>query len=68
MKKIIKIEGMHCSHCLTRVTNALAALGLKANAKLPEGIAIVEGADVEDAKLKETVEDLGFDVVSIESH
>ncbi len=67
MKKIIKIEGMHCSHCLTRVTNALAALGLKADAKLPEGIAIVEGADVEDAKLRETVEDLGFDVVSIEN-
>lgn len=67
MKKIIKIEGMHCSHCLTRVTSALASLGLKANATLPEGVATVEGAEIDDAKLKETVEDLGFDVVSIEN-
>lgn len=67
MKKIIKIEGMHCSHCLTRVTNALAALGLKANATLPEGAATVEGADIDDAKLREAVEDLGFDVISIEN-
>lgn len=67
MKKTIKIEGMHCPHCLTRVTNALAALGLKANATLPEGIATVEGADVDDAKLREVVEDLGFDVVSIDT-
>ena len=65
MKKVIKIEGMHCAHCLTRVTNALAALGLKANAALPNGTATVEGPDVDDAKLKEVVEDLGFDVVSI---
>ncbi len=67
MKKIIKIEGMHCSHCLTRVTSALAALGLSANATLPDGVATVEGADIDDAKLRETVEDLGFDVVSIEN-
>lgn len=67
MKKIIKIEGMHCSHCLTRVTNALASLGLKANATLPDGIATVEGAELDDAKLREAVEDLGFDVVSIEN-
>ena len=66
MKKVIKIEGMHCSHCATRVCNALAELGLTANVKLPEGTATVEGADVADAKLKEAVEDLGFDVVSIE--
>lgn len=67
MKKNIKIEGMHCSHCLARVTNALAALGVTANATLPEGVATVEGADIDDAKLREVIGDLGFDVVSIDT-
>ena len=66
MKKTIKIEGMHCSHCLTRVTNALSALGVKANATLPDGIATVEGDNIpEDNVLRETIEDLGFDVLEI---
>lgn len=66
MKKTIKIDGMHCSHCLTRVSNALAALGLKANVTLPDGIAVVEGDNIPDDKvLRDTVEDLGFDVLEI---
>ena len=28
MKKTLKIEGMHCSHCSGRVEKALAELGL----------------------------------------
>ncbi len=66
MKKTIKIEGMHCSHCLTRVTNALSELGVKANATLPDGIATVEGDSIpEDKVLREAIEDLGFDVTEI---
>lgn len=66
MKKTIKIEGMHCSHCLTRVANALAELGLKANVTLADGIATVEGDNIpEDKVLRDAVEDLGFEVVEI---
>lgn len=65
MKKIIKIEGMHCSHCSGRVTKALEALGLSVSVSLPEGTAQVEGNLPSDAILKAAVEDLGFDVISI---
>lgn len=64
--KTIKIEGMHCSHCSGRVTKALEALGLNVNVDLQSGIATVDSANMpEDAALRETVEDLGFDVVEI---
>lgn len=65
--KTIKIEGMHCSHCTARVENALKALGLTVSVNLESGTATVDGANIpEDAILRETVEDLGFDVISIE--
>ena len=66
MKKTIKIQGMHCSHCSTRVANALSALGIKADVILSDGIAAIEGDNIpDDNVLRETVEDLGFDVIEI---
>ncbi len=66
MKKIIKINGMHCSHCSTRVANALAELGLKVNVTLPDGIATVEEDSIPaDDVLRDAIEDLGFEVVEI---
>ena len=64
--KTIKIDGMHCSHCTARVEDALKALGLTVSVSLESGTATVEGANIPDATLRETVEDLGFDVISIE--
>jgi len=64
--KTIKIEGMHCEHCSGRVKNSLPALGLCVTVELKSGIATVDGADIpDDSVLRETVEDLGFDVVEI---
>ena len=64
--KTIKIEGMHCEHCSGRVKKALEALGLTVTVELKGGSATVDGANIpEDAVLKETVEDLGFDVAEI---
>ncbi len=64
--KTIKIEGMHCSHCTARVEKALAALGLDVKVDLNGGFAVVDGANIPaDEVLKETVEDLGFDVTEI---
>ncbi len=65
MKKTIKIEGMHCTHCSGRVTKALEALGVTVNVVLSENAAYVEGNLPSDDILKNTVEDLGFDVTEI---
>ena len=65
MKKTIKIEGMHCSHCSARVEKALAALGLAVTVDLAAKCAVVEGKDTADDVLRDAVEDLGFEVVSI---
>ena len=65
MKKTIKIEGMHCSHCSARVEKALAALGLTVKVDLAGKCAVVEGNDTAENELRDAVEDLGFEVVSI---
>ncbi len=66
MKKTIKIEGMHCAHCSARVESALAALGLAVSVDLKAAVAVVEADTLpEDSVLRETVEDLGFDVPEI---
>ncbi len=65
MKKIIQIEGMHCEKCSARVIKALEGMGLTANVDLTKKCAVVEGNDVSDAVLREEIEDLGFEVVSI---
>ena len=67
MKKVIKIEGMHCGGCVKRVDAALNAIdGVSATVDLATGSAVVElTKEVSDEVLRETVEDLGFDVVEI---
>lgn len=64
--KTINIEGMHCSHCTARVEKALKALGLEVTVDLGGGYATVDGVNMPaDDLLRETVEDLGFDVTLI---
>lgn len=68
MKKVMNIEGMSCSHCENRVTNALMDLeGVESVVvNLSEKTATVEADErVNDDLLKETVEDLGFEVLDI---
>lgn len=69
MKKIIKIEGMHCPHCSARVTNAFKADGIICEVDLANGLATVSGDEkkLSDAALRDTVEALGFDVVDIKA-
>ncbi len=62
--KTLKISGMSCMHCVARVEKALGAIGTSVTVSLEEGIATVEGVE-DEALLKETVEDLGFEVTSI---
>lgn len=68
MKKEIKIEGMHCAHCTARAEDALGAIDgvKKVKTDLKKGLAKIEcEADISEAVIKEAIEALGFDVVSI---
>ena len=69
MTKIIKIGGMSCGHCSARVEKALSALGdIKVSVDLKAGTATVESENIlDDAALRGSVEDLGFDSLSIEN-
>lgn len=66
MKKII-IEGMSCGHCKARVEKALSELDgiTSAVVDLEAKTAIIEG-DASDEVLRETIDDAGYDVISIE--
>lgn len=67
-KKVIKVEGMVCSHCSSRVEKALKSIkGVKAKVDLDEKCAYVEAKDgVTDQQLIDAVVEAGFEVTSIE--
>ena len=70
MKKNIMIEGMSCMHCVGRVKNALEEMeGVKEVTVDLEGksATINLEKDIEDALLKEKIEDAGYDVVEIKT-
>ncbi|KRQ86322.1 Copper chaperone CopZ [Caloramator mitchellensis] len=68
MKKKLNIEGMTCNHCVMHVKNALLEAGVDVlEVNLNGKYALVEGENLDDAKMKEAVEDAGYDVVSIEN-
>lgn len=66
MKKIT-IEGMSCGHCKARVEKALSELDGISSAvvDLESKTATIEG-DASDEVLRETIDDAGYDVISIE--
>lgn len=67
MKKII-VDGMTCGHCEKSVKDALGKLEgvttVDVNLKTKE--VKVEGDNLSDDLLRETIDDIGFDVTSIE--
>ena len=64
MKYIIKASGMSCGHCINRVRSAMLALGAEIE-KLELNDIVIE-ADTDEDTVRNAVEDLGFDVLSIE--
>lgn len=68
MKKIIKIEGMTCGHCSSRVEKALNSIeGVNATVNLKRKHAEVEVAEsFDDNILKTAVEETGYTVTGIE--
>ena len=67
MKKVLLVEGMSCGHCEKAVKNALGELeGVsKVEVNLETKKVEVEGENLVDAALKESIEDAGYDVVEI---
>ncbi len=67
MKKEIKIDGMHCDHCVARVDSALSALdGVnKVKVNLKKGIAKIECDGVDNAAIEKAISDIGFTVTEI---
>ena len=69
MQKTMKIEGMMCQHCEARVKKTLEKIEGVASAEVSHtaGTAIVElTADVDNAVLKQAVEDQDYTVLAIE--
>lgn len=68
MKKKIFLEGMSCKHCVNHVTEALNEIGAKdVEVNLDKKLAIAEiSEDITDEIIKEAIEEVGYDVVSIE--
>ncbi|MBQ7883818.1 MAG: heavy-metal-associated domain-containing protein [Phascolarctobacterium sp.] len=67
MVKQIRIDGMHCMHCVGAVKTALENLAgvTKVEVSLDEARALVEAEAISDEALREVIEDIGFDVVEI---
>lgn len=65
MEITMKIEGMQCGHCSSRVKAALEKLEGVASAEVSHenGTAVVTGDALDAAAFKTAVEDQGFDVV-----
>jgi len=70
MKKEILIEGMSCGHCSARVEKALLELdGVeKVEVDLTEKKASLKlSREISDEVFKETIDDVGYDVVQIKN-
>ena len=68
MKKKILIEGMSCKNCVAHVTQALEELNDAKNIEVNlEGKYAVVETNESDDKKKKKVEDMGYDVISIEN-
>ena len=67
MRKLLKIEGMSCGHCVMHVQSALEDVPAVKSAKvdLLERSAMVDGENLNDQALRAAVADAGYKVVSI---
>lgn len=68
MKKILKVEGMSCEHCERAVKEALRELPevLDVKVDLLNKKVEVKGSGLVDKKIKEAVDEAGYEVVNIE--
>ena len=64
--KTIKVEGMTCNHCKANVESNLEKLAFIENAQvnLSEKTVTLEGDNIELDKINETIDSIGYKVVS----
>ncbi|MCR5674676.1 MAG: heavy-metal-associated domain-containing protein [Lachnospiraceae bacterium] len=67
-QKVMRIDGMHCEHCYTRVQNVLNSIdGISARVIGSRKLAVIKyGKEVSDDTLVKAVTDLGYEVRSIQ--
>ncbi len=68
MKKLILIEGMTCNHCTKRVERALSELeGVTVESiSVDEKNALIAlEKDIDEKIIKDTIDEAGYDVISI---
>ncbi len=64
MKKVLKIDGMGCEHCVKAVTGALSSLEGVSLIEVKIGEATVEVTDNYDMKkIQEVLDDAGYDLL-----
>lgn len=66
-QKVVKIEGMTCEHCKSRVESYIATIdGAAAKVNLKKKIALVSlEKNVTDDQIREVIEKAGYEVVEI---
>lgn len=70
MKKKISIEGMMCNHCKMHVEEGLKEMEGVEDVKVSledKNAVITSSKEISDKKIKDTIEDVGYEVVKIES-
>ena len=65
--RVVRIEGMHCEHCYTRVSNLLNSMdGVSAVVRGRKGIAVVRMEKLHsDEEIEQAITDMGYSVLSI---
>lgn len=68
MKTItLSVQGMMCGHCEQRVNNALSqidgVISVQASAKENQVTCEYDDTKVKEASIKETIEEVGYDIV-----
>lgn len=60
----LKVQGMSCNHCVNSIEGALQTIGATGKVDLASGTVTVhyEESKLSVDKLKETIEDQGYDV------
>ncbi len=68
MKKILLVEGMSCAHCEKAVKSALGELPEVKNVQvnLATKKVVVEGEGLVDDKLREAIDEAGYEVLEID--
>jgi len=60
---VLKVDGMHCMMCVSRIEKALKAVGLDFSVNLEQKTVTVSGSDADVKTAVAELDDLGFDAI-----